>query len=418
MQSAQFRWFLAIVACVAALISLVVFGVLGVGRVGSSAFADVRYFYVAGDMLRSGLSPYPHEAFKAFAAQLGLASDLSAYAYPPHSLSLWLPLTWLPFDGARWLVTAMNLCLIGVIAALMGRALLMRTPRNEVGNRNHWAAACVAAIVIGNPFTTHVMWTGQNGFLFLACLLIVMHALESGRFVVAGVFLGLASVKPQLSALVIVWVLFAGHFRALSVMVLTILGMLLTPLKVLGPGVLLDWLRSLQAYQVEATTALPYMSTLKSFLMGVFPQLPLGALYMLPLLGFATAIALARLPSLRASARGDVLALLLLASLLFIQGRDYEIAVLAPVVPVLWWHCRGNRLAQGAALLILILLCIPQRLASQSDMIILQYGRAGLLAITWVWLSILIVRSSSRERVAGVAKGGQDPDKLCGPASV
>jgi hypothetical protein len=402
MESARLGWLLATVACVAAVTSLVVFGILGIGRIGSSAFADVRYFYVAGDMLRAGLSPYPHEAFKTFAAQSGLASDLVAYAYPPHSLTLWLPLTWLSFDGARWFVTVMNSFLIVAIAALMGRALLTRAHRNKVGYQDPWLAAFVAAIVIGNPFTTHVMWTGQNGFFILACLLIAMHSLESGRYVVAGVCLGLASVKPQLSVLVIVWALFAGHFRAMGVMALTILAMMLAPLKVLGPGVLMDWLRSLQAYQLDAMTALPYMTTLKSFLAGTLPTLPSGAFYLLPLIGLATAIALARVPSLRSSERDDVLSLLLLASLAFIQGRDYEIAVLAPVVPVLWWHCRGNRTAQGAALLILILLYIPQRLVSQWDISILHVGRAGLLTVTGGWLLLLILRSNLREKAAGL----------------
>ncbi len=385
---------LLITTCLLAILSLVSFGIIGVGRGDTSAFADVRYYYTAGGMFASGLNPYDIQGFREYAGKLGLDANLSGYVYPPHSLILWLPLSWLPFDAARFVVTGTNFFLILSIAVLMARAYLLRVPLDG-SNWQTAGAVFVAAIIVGNPFATHLIWTGQNGILILACLLIALHEIKEGRFTVAGVCLALASVKPQLSVLVITWVLFAGHFRAIGVMILTIVALSLIPIATLGPTILMDWMRSLSAYQLEAASALPYMTTLKSFLLGVFPAVPSKLLLALPLVGVASAIALARLPALRDLTPTEVLALLLLGSLLFIQGRDYEIAVLAPVVPVLWSRCRGINYAPAAALLILVLLCIPQRFAQQWDVFGFHVARAGLLAVLWLSLWILILRSGA-----------------------
>src|SRR5687767_14647074 len=98
---------LQIAALLVAIAALIAFGVIGIGRGGSTAFSDVRYFYIAGEMLRQGLNPYDYELFKAAAVQWDPSGSLiGVYPYPPHTLVFCYFLSFLSLAVARWIWAA------------------------------------------------------------------------------------------------------------------------------------------------------------------------------------------------------------------------------------------------------------------------------------------------------------------------
>ena len=394
----------AYVALLASVVALLAFGVVGFGRGDNVAFADVRYFFVAAKMVAAGSSPYVFEAFKSATVSAGLGNDIGVFPYPPHSLALWMPLAWLPIEAARWAWTALNLLIVAGVALAMGHWYAERSAMLD-GSDNSNAKLWIAAIIIGNPFTAHLVWTGQTGLLVLVCLLLAWQGLKQERWVWAGVFLALASVKPQLSILVIAWVALMGQFRVLAIACATAVALLSVPLLAVGPEAITDWWQSAIAYQSLATGALAYNTNLRSLLMGIGLPLPLGMAWLLPLAALAFVATMNYRDRQQPLNRDDVLAVLLTASLFLVYGRDYDIAVLAPLVPALWWHSRGSTAAKVAGLVALVILFIPQRLVAQAGLPLLTYSRIALLGLLCAWLTAAVWRAPDRRATARHGSG-------------
>src|SRR5262245_34450820 len=160
----------------------------------------MQYLRSAGRDWWTGFDPYDGPGFQSRA----VASDgLVAYtfAYPPQISPLCLALAALPLDGARVLMTSLNFVCAVVLAGLVVRLLDAGSDGRERGLRA-WA---VAAFALGNPFVTHVVWMGQTSVIASAALAGCWLAWTRGRTLAAGVLLGIATIKPQLAALPIVW---------------------------------------------------------------------------------------------------------------------------------------------------------------------------------------------------------------------
>jgi alpha-1,2-mannosyltransferase len=116
------------------------------------------------------------------------------YPYPPHYLFAVWPLGWL---DPHWVWPVWS----GATLALFLLAAGWRQP---------WEAALLAVA----PASIVALAYGQNGFLTSALILGGLRLLPE-RQVLAGVLLGLATIKPQLGLLIPVALLAAGQYRAL-----------------------------------------------------------------------------------------------------------------------------------------------------------------------------------------------------------
>jgi hypothetical protein len=120
------------------------------------------------------------------------------WVYPPGYLVLIAPLGALAFAQAFLVTTLVSLALIAfAVRPFVG------------GNRAVWLAmalspAYIAALVIG-----------QNSLIWLACFLAALAALRDGRWLLAGVFIGLLTLKPQLGVMILVALLAAGLWRTI-----------------------------------------------------------------------------------------------------------------------------------------------------------------------------------------------------------
>jgi hypothetical protein len=388
----QGHWYLALAAVAFSLMAFVLFGIVGVGRGGSVHFSDVRYFHLAGAMVVDGASPYDLAAFRAAAVKLGSGPDIWVFPYPPHSLSLWVPLSWLTLEQARWTWTALNALVLLVIAWGAARTYQERVSSAD-GGPVSTAALWVAAIVIGSPFAAHLVWTGQTGLFVMGCLLLAWRAQQAGSWVAAGIALGVATIKPQLAILVFAWFVLMGSFRVVGVALATA-GLLLAYAVIqLGPDVVTQWAGAAMTYQREVATGLPYNTNLKSLLIGLgVPLSPIAAALMpVAALGYTAWLAMLQRRSPRAPA--DVLAALLITSLFLVQGRDYDIAVLAPVVAMLFWWTRGDRATQLLAVVMLLLLFLPLRLITLSGWPPLSFLRILVLGCLWAWVTWILWRA-------------------------
>ena len=158
-------------ALVLAAFSAIAFGIVGIGRDGgfSNGQFDMSFLYVAGRCLRQGLSPYEPGSFIACGDGVTPAPSNEIYAYPPQMGFLGILLSYLPFSWARVLITGMNLGCIIALAMLCGSPPKSETDIGvpDPAPESRWL---IPALILGNPFTAHILWMGQTTLIAAACL--------------------------------------------------------------------------------------------------------------------------------------------------------------------------------------------------------------------------------------------------------
>lgn len=162
---------------------------------------DFALFYAAGVMVREGLGEeiYQEEAHhQAVEGVLGRETPARLpWLYPPSFLLLILPLTFLPYTPALllWLAGTLGLMLWSAWGLSGGKG--------------------GAALILGGfPGTFLNLRWGQNAFLTTALLGFFLH-FTGRRPILAGLFLGLLSFKPQLAFFPFLLLVFSKAWREL-----------------------------------------------------------------------------------------------------------------------------------------------------------------------------------------------------------
>ncbi len=136
------------------------------------------------------------------------------WLYPPGYLILLMPLGALPFMPAFITYnTVSSLALIAAVRPLASKATGV------------WIGVALA------PTTLAAYVLGQTPILWAAGLVAALGALGRGKEILAGVFIGLLTLKPQLGLLIPVALIAAGHWRtilsaALTTIALVVIGTL------------------------------------------------------------------------------------------------------------------------------------------------------------------------------------------------
>lgn len=374
-------WSLAVLA--AAVLALAAFGVLGVGRAGglSASNFDMRYLHLAGQMWSAGQSPYDGAAFTRLAVErFGL--EAGAFAYPPQSAPLALALGALDFRAAQWLMTVLNLA---ALAALTHLALKL-APALAPPSRAQSAARAVAlAILIGNPFASHVVWMGQTSLLAAAAALGAWRCLRTGREAWAGVLLGLATIKPQLASLVVLWFLLERRWLALALGAATAASCALWPMLSTGfEATWLGWREALERYQRDsvAATGFRHVFGLRSTLHGLGLDTSLFAWF--------APLAVIALHRLRARLAPDDPAPLLFAiGALALYAHDYDLAASVALCAPLSERALGRVPLQLVLLGLAAVLFFPQRIWQRFELGELARTReVALLALAGLHLAL------------------------------
>ncbi len=174
---------------------------------GAAVVSDFLSFWVAAREAIGGApaTPYKTEDFAALQAVYIGAGHYFAFFYPPTFLLMLLPLGLMGGVAAYWVFQ--------VFAALAAGWACRRIMR-------HWHGFLLVAAL---PTSFNTYFYGQNSLLAAAFLGAGLAMLAEKRQVLAGVFIGLMTFKPQLGVLIPFALIAGGYGRAfLSAAVTTV----------------------------------------------------------------------------------------------------------------------------------------------------------------------------------------------------
>ncbi|MFO6447289.1 glycosyltransferase family 87 protein [Erythrobacter sp. NE805] len=205
----------------------------GVDANGFLIGTDFISFWTSGQMLRRGANVYDIAAHVAAQREFyALPGEYTAFFYPPNFLPFVWPLGWLGYFPAL----AAWLAVTGAAFLAAMRAWFRRLGLDGPG----WLLALAFPPVIVT--LTH----GQTAFL-VAALLGGGLLLVEKRPWLAGVLIGLATIKPQFGLLVPVALLASAQWRAIAGAALSALALAAASTLAFGPQVWGDWLAVTQA---------------------------------------------------------------------------------------------------------------------------------------------------------------------------
>ncbi len=385
--------------------SLVAFGLVGIGRQGPINF-DGSVLYAAGRAWLNQADPYDHAALaRAVADVPGMDVTQLGFFYPPQSAAICVLLGLFPYSIASRVWILVNL---GALATVVRFILTVMQERRQPGpdggkERARWSGWIVAAIAIGNPFTLHVIWMGQTSLLAVAAILGTWFYSGRRRWLAAGLCLGLASFKPQLCLLVVLWLILERHWRTLLAGGVTAAALASYAMLVQGGP-----LGALRAWHDGVTSGYGMMFNLPSFSHKVGVESLVYAIAGVSLPGLPimlTGIALTVLAWFFRTHfdRVTILALLMIITVTFsVYLHDYDYVALIPAYLALWWCAmRGPALGAATALLLLSLF-LPQRLVHLTGIAALDQWRSIVIGLMG-----LVILLAGR-----VGRDGHGPDHV------
>jgi hypothetical protein len=228
-------------------------------------------------MLREGRNPYGETVTAEIQGQmLGYAApageDQYAFVYPLHLMVFVGPLALLPLPVAQaaWL-TLLEASLF-VLVLIGTRAVDWRPPA--------WLLALTILFAVGLYQDVWALILGQNSILVAALVACAWWSIRSERWRLAGVCLALATIKPQISFLIVpVFLLWAIYRRrwALATAFAVALGSLSLLPMLWVPGWPADWLAALGRYAGYTFFDPPLMMLLRS----TWPAIVVAALLLI-----------------------------------------------------------------------------------------------------------------------------------------
>jgi hypothetical protein len=346
---------------------MVAFGIVGIGRGREPINADMRYLFAAGSAWLEGRNPYVRgDLIATTPASLGLdfAELHYGFAYPPQASLLCMYLAFVGLRAASASIVLLNLIAIVALAWGCSKLAVVSAPQAgppAIGDRQAQQIArwMVPALIVGNPFTHHVLFMGQTS-LIAAALLVCGWYLVYGKQSIwlGGALLGATTLKPQIAALPILYLLLDRRLRVLGVAALASLLLAAPALWLNGPVVSIrTWLDALALYQGGEfqVAGFQHVFGIQSLLASAGVNIP--NLYPLAL----AAVVVLRLRG-QHLAPGETLGLIAAASLLFIYAHDYDLVGLAPLLAALWMRTRVSATLALVFLLGVAGLFVPQRL--------------------------------------------------------
>ncbi len=357
------------------LVYLGLFGIYGLGRNPEYRQVDMSYLYTAGTSWLEGKNPYDVDTFQDVRKSLGFGKEELRYgfAYPPQISSLCIFLARFSFSEAVIIINVLNILALSLLCYCCSKML------GERGDK--WI---LLSILIGNPITAHVFWLGQIS-LIVSAAIAALWLLKDRQLMGASFFAAIASMKPQLSLFVLLWLFFEKRFNLFVLAASFVLIFSLPTLWATDPITTLQtWYSSL--FQVkEIAESNPYTKNLIFNLGSAF--LSIG--YEIPFLWIAAFLFLSILFALKKRySELDILALIALITSLFMYLHDYDLVILAPVVAACIFY-KEDKYFKWFTLLALFCFYVPQRFLRETPVLALGHTREWVLLALFFWLAHL-----------------------------
>ena len=372
-----------------ALSALISFGILGVARHGTAAHGvwaiDLDVFQAAGRTWLTGESPYDRSSLDRHFPREG--PYLPAFASPPVTAPFFMALAPLSQSTAMRVLQALDLLAVALLAWLTARmAWEPVTPGLVPASRAViWYFPALFAF---STLTIQTLWLGQVSLIGAAALQGTWYLDRKQRPIGAGICLAVASIKPHLMMLPLLWFLLERRWRLIEVSGIAAIVLMAYPLAVNGPiAEMKAWLAAVHDYKTHT------------------PNL-LGSCFVL---GIPSLIAAAGGPALDLTLAGlaltgilwlfrnricedDVPALLPLIALAIVYGHDLDAVYLAPLAVSLTLHLPGRPLASALVVVLVLLFFIPSRLICQFEVPVLDQWRSVICVVFLGWLLWLSAR--------------------------
>lgn len=178
---------------------------------------DFRVFWAAGKLALAGEPLAVNDMARLAEVHATQVHQYMPWLYPPGYLVLVTPLGTMSFAMAFLVWTVLSLALI--VWALHGFV---------AGIGPLWVLMALA------PAYFPTVMLGQNSLFWMAGLMAAIAALRDGRWVLAGVFLGILTVKPQLGMMIPVALLAIGAWRTIFAATVTMVVLLVVPTLLYG----------------------------------------------------------------------------------------------------------------------------------------------------------------------------------------
>lgn len=195
---------------------------------------DFKHFWSWGVAVTEGTSPYDHENLIRIIEPVGAGEDLRDELhcfYPPPSLLLFAPLGWLPFKASLAVWSLVQ------VAALAGCIWLLL--REFAADADPLFRSVLVLLAVATWATSMTFAVAQTNFLVLLAVLLFWRDRDRP---LAGVWLTLGATVKPLVALLGLYLLVRGAWRAIAAAVLTGVGLLVATCLLLGPGIFSDFL--------------------------------------------------------------------------------------------------------------------------------------------------------------------------------
>jgi len=373
---------------VLAVVELFLFGVIGFLR-RKDSFSDWTYYHAAGRALLARENPYDPPTFKKY-GEGRFDIQVGRYYYPPQAAPLMMLFGVLPYKSACVLMRVVNFLASLVMPFLAVAALRPRTAvAPAAGPAVPWL---LPAMILGDPWLVSSVWNGTVAPLITIALMGGWLLVERGRPALAGILFGLATIKPQLAVLVMIWMVCERRWKVLAVSSLTVLVCMAYPLAVYGPKVAIGgWLANARLYQDEWCNSLGWIHLMGLpnlvFALGItLPDLKLAAVILTIALWFGR----------RRFCPEDILGILTGMSVTLLLAHDYDLVLLVPLLVSMWRHLSGRPRQAAVALVLVLILMIPDRWILHYHPHEWIYQRCTVITIVLLlWLIGLSVRRAA-----------------------
>ena len=187
------------------------------------AEVDFRFFWLAGKLWADGLDPYSDSFREIGAAILPPGNVVLYWFYPPQWWGVSRIMALLELEQAVMVWRLLNGAML-----LLGTALLVAAVEKDA--RRRWIATALwGGIALLIEPTANLLALGQSaGFVYLALALLAAGGLRRRPWLV-GLAVFLATFKPQVGLLVLIWAMLVPSFRIAALAGVASAGLLTLP---------------------------------------------------------------------------------------------------------------------------------------------------------------------------------------------
>lgn len=176
--------------------------------VPGAAWIDARSFYIAGRCWLDGSSPYDYEVFRQHWIAL-LAGDTyyTPFLFPPTLALISIPIAILPWSIARWVISALN---IGALLLIWTFVILLIKDHPHVRGKFLMLFAFMGLSGLVGAIPEDIFLAQKSIFAVCGCMGAIFFWRRNLPYL-SGLFILIATFKPQISLLVLIYLLVTSN---------------------------------------------------------------------------------------------------------------------------------------------------------------------------------------------------------------